>query len=977
MDGGIAMDAAVDAAEGTACFGRADPVESARVTGWFVAPGRGQVNAFIDGESAGQAAVSAPAEPGSDARCADPGPDARIGTAPSGSRTFTYPIPWHFQDGRSHVLSLVLGDGTPIECPTRGGVNRSNLRFRFEEPAGARLSEGRDLEQQRRTIPDVERVGEHSGNTGLADPFSGTTITGWAVCRQSPQDNVRLRVFVDGHAAGHAICDRPHPGLRALGLPTETGGFAFEIPTRYLDGLTHSLSILFEDGGTLAFMDGNGQTRGKLDFTAEPVTSIMGVVDGLHGDSIKGWAVRRHHMDGNLEGHIQIQVLCNGIIVSEITAEQPRMDVARENRCDPAVGFEFRLPAQCRSGQEFEFVFRALPEGQELAGSPLLVKHRPDENADELRALMDTVEDLCAKTFKLQRQLHAMLPVAEATVSNYDNWARRNLARLRARVAGSAPLPEDAPLVSIVMPTYRTNLAHLTAAIASVREQTYQNWELIIVDDGSGQAALGACLRSFAAADPRVTCVLSKRNRGISAASNVALRRARGAWVVLFDHDDLMVDVAIEEMVREALRTDARIVYSDEDKIDGFGVLSEPNLKPDWNYRLLLGNNYVCHLLMIDRLLLLRAGLLRSDYDGAQDHDLLLRLSEACDPKRIVHLPEILYHWRKSASSTAESGAAKPYAIEAGRRAVADHLARRGFAHSAVAPSSSSTSYSVDWGIADEPSVTIIVPFKDQVATTRRCLESLLENTHWADWRVVLVDDGSVTPEAAAFCRQAALDPHVVVRHVREPFNYSRLNNLMAREFPAAFYVFLNNDVFLTQADWLRVMVGEAMADPKAAIVGAKLVYPNGTVQHAGVVLGVGGIADHVFRGIPAGHGGYLYRARCAQQYSAVTGACMLCRGDVFLDVGGFDEQELKVAFNDIDLCLKVGAAGWHVIWTPDLVAEHHESLSRGDDISAGKAQRFFYENHVMLERWHDVLAADPFYNPHFSRDHGIFSSLL
>ena len=976
MDGGIAMDAAVEAAEGTACFGRADPVESARVTGWLVAPDRGQVDAFIDGESAGQAAVSAPAASGFDPRCAIPGPDASIERAPPGSRTFTYRIPWHYQDGRSHVLSLVLSDGTPIECPASGGVTRSNLRFRFEEPSSPLLSEGHDLEQQRCTMPDGQGVGESAGNAGLADPFSGTTITGWAVCRHSPQDTVRLRVFVDGHAAGHAVCDRPHPSLRALGLPTETGGFAFEIPKRFLDGLKHSLSILFEDGGTLSFMDGNGRTRGKLDFTAEPATSITGVVDGLHGDSIKGWAVRRHHMDGKLEGHLQIQVLCNGIIVSEITAEQQRMDVARENRCDPAVGFEFRLPAQCRSGQEFEFVFRALPEGQELAGSPVLVKHRPEENADELNALMNTVEDLCAKTFKLQRQLHAMLPATEATVHNYDNWGRRNLTRMRARMASAAALPDEVPLVSIVMPTYRTNLAHLTAAIASVREQTYQNWELIVVDDGSGQAALSACLRSFAAADPRITCVLSKRNRGISAASNVALRRARGAYVALFDHDDLMVDVAIEAMVREALRTDARIVYSDEDKIDGFGVLSEPNLKPDWNYRLLLGNNYVCHLLMIDRMLLLRTGLLRSDYDGAQDHDLLLRLSEVCDPARIVHLPEILYHWRKTASSTAESGAAKPYAIEAGRRAVADHLARRGFARNTVQPNSSSTSYSVDWGIADEPPVTIIIPFKDQVATTRRCLDCLLENTHWADWRVVLVDNGSVTPEAATFCQEAVLDPRVVVRHVREPFNYSRLNNLMAREFPADYYVFLNNDVFLTQPNWLRVMVSEAIADPMVAIVGAKLVYPNGTVQHAGVVLGVGGIADHVFRGIPADHGGYLSRARCAQRYSAVTAACMLCRSDVFLDVGGFDEQDLKVAFNDVDLCLKVGRAGWHVVWTPDLVAEHHESLSRGDDISAGKAQRFFYENHVMLERWHTVLAVDPFYNPHFSRNHGIFSSL-
>jgi O-antigen biosynthesis protein len=276
----------------------------------------------------------------------------------------------------------------------------------------------------------------------------------------------------------------------------------------------------------------------------------------------------------------------------------------------------------------------------------------------------------------------------------------------------------------------------------------------------------------------------------------------------------------------------------------------------------------------------------------------------------------------------------------------------------------------------DQPSVTIIVPFKDQIATTRRCLSALLASTDWRDWRVVLVDNGSVTPDAAAFCKEVARDPHVVIIRVDEPFNYSRLNNLAAREHPADYYVFLNNDVFLEQSDWLRVLMDEALADPKVAIVGAKLLYADGTVQHAGVVLGVGGVADHVFRGLPADHPGYGYRAKCAQQYSAVTAACMLCRADVYMAVGGFDEHDLFVAYNDVDLCLKIGSRGWRVVWTPDLVAEHHESMSRGDDISAGKAQRFFYESHVMLDRWHDIIAADPHYNQNFSRERSIFMEL-
>ena len=943
----------------TACFGRADPVQSATITGWLVVPGRTgrrqRLAAFIDGEPTGAAVVTR-------TETLSPG-------VPKHALGFSYPIPWNYQDGRSHVLSLVLPDGTAIEFPTRGGVTRANLRFRFEEREHAGWAPPIPA-------PPLEAGSAGSEFLGLTDPFTGTMITGWVAHRQSPEMAVRLRVFVDGQAAGTVLCDQARDACAPAEAISAARGFSFDIPGRFLDGMTHTLAILFEDGTALPLRQADGRTESRLTFTAEPASSIEGVVDGLVADAIRGWVLRRHHNIGEAEVGLRVQVLCNGIVVDEIIADKPRIDVAREHGCDPGVGFEFKLPRQCRTGMEFEFVLKALPEGEVLAGCPLPVRHRAPDSADELRALNETIKDLCATAFKLQRQMREVVPVTEATVFNYDGWARRYLARLRARMAASAPLPDDAPLISVVMPVFRTNLAHLTAAIESVRTQTYRNWELIVVDDGSRQEALSACLREYASRDPRIACLALARNHGISAATNAALRKAKGAYVMLFDHDDLLVEVALEAMLRHALATAAKLVYSDEDKIDEFGVLSEPNLKPDWNYRLLLGVNYVCHLVMIERGLLRKVGLLRPDCDGAQDHDLLLRLSERCKPEQIAHLPEILYHWRKSSASTADSGAAKPYAVAAGLRAVADHLARRGIKGFEVETVGSSTTYRVAWPLPSEPSVTVIVPFKDQIPTTRRCLEALLASTHWSGWRVVLVDNESATPEAVEFCREAALNPRVVVMRIDEPFNYSRLNNLAAREHPADYYVFLNNDVFLDQKDWLRVLMGEALADPKVGIVGPKLIYPDGTVQHAGVVLGVGGIADHAFRGIPGDHPGYLYRARCAQQYSAVTAACMLCRADAFMDVGGFDEHDLKVAFNDVDLCLKIGNRGWRVIWTPDLVAEHHESLSRGDDMSPAKAERFFYENHVMLERWHGILAADPYYNPNFSREGGLYTDL-
>jgi GT2 family glycosyltransferase len=379
---------------------------------------------------------------------------------------------------------------------------------------------------------------------------------------------------------------------------------------------------------------------------------------------------------------------------------------------------------------------------------------------------------------------------------------------------------------------------------------------------------------------------------------------------------------------------------------------------------------------MVERDLVDLVGPLRPEFDGAQDHDFLLRVAEACPPERVHHIPEILYHWRKTATSTAAGGEAKPYAVEAGRRAVAEHLARRGFGEATVEAVGAHTLYRTRWNAAARPSVTIIIPYRDQIATTRRCLETLLARTDWDRWTVVLVDNGSITDEAAAFRREFEGHEHVRFRRVDEPFNYSRLNNLAAHENPADFFVFLNNDVFVESDDWLRALVDEALADPKVAIVGAKLVYPDRTVQHAGVVLGVGGVGDHAFKGLPSDHPGYLGRAVSTQRMSAVTAALMLCRADIFFDVGGFDEKDLIVAFNDVDLCLKVGRAGRSVVFTCNVVAEHHESLSRGDDISQEKAPRFFYENQLMFARWHDVLADDPYYNKSFSRERGVFTNL-
>ena len=812
--------------------------------------------------------------------------------------------------------------------------------------------------------------------SGLADPITERVITGWAIAELCPTEFAVLQAIVDGNAVDRIVCDLSRQDLKDAEYPGPGGGFRYPIPARFFDGESHVLRLAFADGSPVAFRSPGGGTVFEARFRSEREIEVEGFVDGLEGSSIRGLAFRRNSLSGEATGGVLIQICCNGTPIQVIKADGVRQDVAQAKGCPPNVGFDFQIPAEFRTGAAFIFSLRSMPDGVELRQSPITTSFPSTDAVSKLYALKEVVDDLCGRAWAVQRQIGRMLPSGGRVGGGYDAWARRYQDDLRRRNAALPPLLEPQPLVSVLVPTYQPNLRDFMAALESVRLQTYTNWELIVVDDGSRSRALTACIRDAAAKDARIRFVRHGRNRGISQATNTAIRRAKGEWVALFDHDDLLVPMAIETMVRAALSTGAKALYSDEDKIDETGSFSEPNLKPDWNYRLLLCQNYVCHLLMVERGLLRRAGPMRTECDGAQDHDLLLRITGHCAPEDIRHVPEILYHWRKSATSTASSGETKPYAVQAGVEAVGSHLRRHGFERAEVVPIGKRTIYSINWRLDAEPGVCVVIPFKNQADITRRCLQKLLDNTDYANWRVVLVDNGSDTPEAKKFCKAARKHERVSVRRVDDKFNYSMLNNIAVKENPAEFYVFLNNDVFIDQRDWLRVLMDEALADPRVAIVGAKLLYPNRTVQHAGVVLGVGGIADHAFRGLPAADPGYGARAWCAQQYSAVTAACMLCRAEAFRDVQGFDEIELAVAYNDVDLCLKVAARGWRVVWTPALVAEHHESLSRGDDMEPSKVARFFHENQVMQERWGGTLRRDPFYNPHFLRSDGIFTDL-
>ena len=871
---------------------------------------------------------------------------------------FHLEIPPELQDDNDHVIEFRRRDGSPIALRDPMGIHQS-----WVVP---------------KAMPSPRLAAPPSVIIGHLDPVEAEEARGWAYDRAAPGGAVTLDVSVDGGWVATVACDGERPDVVAAGHPSSLVGFKISLPRRYFDGRPHVLEVRPRADDARRFDAGHGDGAARQPFNVAALMHV-GQVDGLRDGAVRGWVFLQDRGTGTRSGGLQVLVTLQGQPIAQIAARDFRADVAVAHQCDPNCGFAYFPPAELVAGRTVELQFKVIPGGLPLPGSPVRVNFPAGETVAAFRDLYDTTDQIFAQMWLLRDRLRRLAPGTAYTLENYDPWARQYQKALAAapdRLAG-APAADGTPLplVSIVCPVYRPRLQDFVAAVQSVRAQTYQNWELIIVDDASGSAELTRCIGAFTRQDMRITAQTQPANSGISGATNAAIARARGKYVALFDHDDLLAGRAIEFMLAAALRTGAQMLYSDEDKIDDFGVFSEVNFKPDWNHRLLLSQNYVCHLLLVERAQLARVGPFRTACDGAQDHDIIIRLAEIIPPERIVHVPEVLYHWRKTPQSTAASGKSKSYTVAAGRRAIQDHLDRMGLPGRVHAPREI-TCYEIDWILPREPAVTIVIPYREHIAMTRACLDALWASTDYANYQIVLVDNWSTSDAALAFAAEMAGRKGVTVLRVEEPFNYSRLNNLAVAASGGELLLFMNNDVFVAQRGWLRRMVGELLADPAVAIVGNKLLYPSGLVQHAGVVLGVGGVADHAHKGLALADPGYVARAICAQDLSAVTAACMLCRRSAFESVGGFDERDLKVAFNDVDLCLRVGAAGLRVVWTPASVAEHRESLSRGDDMRADQQSRFFHENEVMMRRWGETIGADRFYHRAFSHQSGIFSEL-
>lgn len=556
-----------------------------------------------------------------------------------------------------------------------------------------------------------------------------------------------------------------------------------------------------------------------------------------------------------------------------------------------------------------------------------------------------------------------------AGTNDYDSWVARfdtltaaRMEELHDRAAAIAP---DGVLISILLPIYQTPERWLRRCIESVLAQTYPRWQLCIVDDASPDPRVIDIAKEYAQADDRIHVMRRSENGHISEASNSALGLALGEYIALLDHDDELRPHALLE-VAEAIRLhpDAGLLYSDEDKINAEGRRFDPYFKPDFDPNLLRSQNYICHFTTIRTELVREIGGFRKGFEGSQDHDLILRCIERLRPTQIRHIPKVLYHWRAIPGSTALTRDAKDYASSAGARAVAEHLDRQ---HpGARVEELSHGHYRVHWPLpAKPPKVSLIIPTRDKVELLRKCVESILSRSTYPDYEIVVVDNQSVEPAALAYLESLEGRERVKVLRYDAPFNYSAINNWAVSRSDGQVIGLINNDIEVISPHWLEELVSQAIR-PDVGAVGAILYYPNDTIQHAGVILGIHGIANHIYAGLPRGYPGHGGRARVAQCLSAVTGACMLVRRGVFDEMGGLDEQ-LKVAFNDIDFCLRLRAAGYRNIWTPFAELYHHESASRGSEDTEEKKQRFASEVDLMEARWGDLLPFDPAYNPNLS----------
>ena len=572
---------------------------------------------------------------------------------------------------------------------------------------------------------------------------------------------------------------------------------------------------------------------------------------------------------------------------------------------------------------------------------------------------------------------------ADPEYSHYLELIEPELQHSRGQIHAWLAMNPDAPTISILIPTYNTNPEHLRACLDSICAQSYPHWELCICDDCSSQSCVREILTDYAEQDERIKLTFRQENGHICRSSNDALTLASGEFIALVDHDDVLARDALYWVARELQRRPcANLIYSDEDKIDESGRRSSPHFKPSFNIDLLLAYNFISHLGIYRTEVVRQVGGFRIGLEGSQDHDLALRVIQQSNINQIVHIPRVLYHWRMHDASTAINPGSKDYTTERGLRAVQEFLNQttNSSAEPAVAISVAPNRFRCQWPLPEsQPSVELIIPTRDKADILKLAVESILQLTDYNNYSITIVDNQSIESETHDLfdeLRQNYPDK-VRVSAYNKPFNYSAINNHAAQKSKADIIGLVNNDVEAIESGWLKEMVSHCIR-PDVGCVGAKLFYSNDTIQHGGVIIGIGEVAGHAHKYFPRSSAGYVDRLMHTQQMSAVTAACLLVERRIYKEVGGLNEEDLRIAFNDVDFCLRVHGRGYRNLFTPYACLYHHESISRGAEDTVEKQQRFLKEVNFMLNQY-DVygkgkLPNDLFYNPNLTGTHENFT---
>ena len=544
---------------------------------------------------------------------------------------------------------------------------------------------------------------------------------------------------------------------------------------------------------------------------------------------------------------------------------------------------------------------------------------------------------------------------------SYLNWIKEN--EKNSKVIFDKNLFQNTPLISVVMPTYNTPIEYLKKAIDSVVGQSYPYWELCIADDASDDNETIYLLEKYMKKHDNIHVYLRKNNGNIALASNSALSMAKGEYVAFLDHDDMLSSNALLEIVKVINeKEEVKFIYSDEDKIDEKGRRFNPHFKSDWNPDMFLSQNYISHLSVVKRSILKQVGNFRAGYEGSQDYDLFLRITDYVKANEIVHIEKILYHWRAFEGSTAFSPESKSYTTKAGLKALTDYFYVKNVTAN-VQEGMLPNTYKVSYPLVKEPLVSLIIPTRDGYDILSLCIKSILEKTIYKNYEIIIVDNQTRCPKTLAYFEELTKrHTHISVLAYDKEFNYSAINNFAVAHAKGEIIGLINNDVEIISDHWLTEMVEHAVREEIGA-VGAKLYYDNNTIQHAGVVLGIGGVAGHSHKYFKKDEHGYFSRLKIIQNYSAVTAACLVVKKSLYEKVNGLNEKNLTVAFNDVDFCIKLKKLGFRNLWTPYVELYHHESVSRGAENNEIKKARFEKEINYMKATWGETLKNDKFYN--------------